>query len=95
VVSGISTDVSENGIFVASYALVAEGAHVSLRFRLSTGHVMAGGVVRWTREGRPGRIPGVGIELVDVSDEDRDTLRRYCAQSPRWLSYREIARLDR
>jgi uncharacterized protein (TIGR02266 family) len=95
VVSGISTDVSETGVFVASYATVAVGVHVSVRFRLPTGHVMATGAIRWTREGAPGRIPGIGIELIEVSDEDHDTLRRFCAQSPRWLSYREIALLRR
>jgi uncharacterized protein (TIGR02266 family) len=90
VISGISTDVSAAGIFVAAYAIVPATSRVTLRFRLPTGHVIATGIVRWTHDGCPGRIPGMGIELTEMSTEDRDTLQRFCEQSPRWLSYREI-----
>jgi uncharacterized protein (TIGR02266 family) len=88
--SGVSLDVSMGGLFVATYAPLPVGTRVSLRFRLPTGTVVATGSVRWVRDPRPGRIAGVGIELTEMSDDDRETLRRFCGNRPRFLSYEEI-----
>jgi uncharacterized protein (TIGR02266 family) len=88
--SGLSSDVSMFGIFVATYAPLPQGARVSLRFRLPTGHVVASGVVRWVRESRPGRITGMGIELLEMEELDRETMRQFCGNRPRFLSYEEI-----
>jgi uncharacterized protein (TIGR02266 family) len=88
--SGVSLDVSMGGIFVAAYAPLPVGSRVSVRFRLPTGSIVATGAVRWVREGRPGRIAGMGIGFTEMSDEDRETLRRFCGNRPRFLSYEEI-----
>ena len=88
--SGVSIDVSMGGLFVAAYAPLPVGTRVSVRFRLPTGSVVASGAVRWVRDARPGRIAGMGIELTEMSDEDRETLRRFCGNRPRFLSYEEI-----
>jgi uncharacterized protein (TIGR02266 family) len=88
--SGVSCDISMGGIFVATYAPMPEGTRVSLRFRLPTGQVVSTGVVRWVRASRPGRIAGMGIELLEMEEEDRETLRRFCGNRPRFLSYEEI-----
>ncbi|HTQ47364.1 MAG TPA: TIGR02266 family protein [Polyangiaceae bacterium] len=90
VVTGVSGDVSVGGLYVSTYRPLPEGTRVSVRFRLPTGQVMATGVVRWTREGRPGRLPGMGIELVELDEMDRDCLERFCGKRPRFLSYEEI-----
>jgi uncharacterized protein (TIGR02266 family) len=90
VFSGLSGDVSMGGLFVASYHSIPQGTRVSLRFRLPSGQVVATGVVRWNREARPGRLAGMGIELTELSEQDRETLRRFCANRPRFLSYEEI-----
>jgi uncharacterized protein (TIGR02266 family) len=90
VVAGVSSDVSLGGIFVAAYTPVPVGTRVSLRFRLPTGQIMATGVVRWVREGRPGRIAGMGIELGEMGEVDREALARFCGNRPRFLSYEEI-----
>lgn len=90
VVAGVSSDVSVGGIFVAAYTPASVGTRVSLRFRLPTGQVVAAGVVRWVREGRPGRIAGMGIELTEMGEVDREALARFCGNRPRFLSYDEI-----
>lgn len=90
VVTGVSGDVSVGGLYVSTYRPLPEGTRVSVRFRLPTGNVMASGVVRWTREGRPGRLPGMGIEFVELDALDRECLERFCGKRPRFLSYEEI-----
>jgi uncharacterized protein (TIGR02266 family) len=88
--TGVSLDVSMGGLFVAAYAPMPVGTRVSLRLRLPTGSVMGAGTVRWVRDARPGRIAGMGIEFTEIGDEDRETLRRFCGNRPRFLSYEEI-----
>lgn len=90
VATGVSGDVSVGGLYVSTYRPLPEGTRVSVRFRLPNGHVTGSGVVRWTREGRPGRLPGMGIEFVELDALDRDCLERFCGKRPRFLSYEEI-----
>ncbi|HEY6458539.1 MAG TPA: TIGR02266 family protein [Polyangiaceae bacterium] len=90
VVTGVSADVSLGGIFVATYAPLPIGTRVSLRFRLPTGQVVGAGVVRWVREGRPGRIAGMGVALDELGEVDRAVLDRFCGHRPRFMSYEEI-----
>ena len=90
VFTGVSGDVSVGGLYVSTYRPLPEGTRVSVRFRLPTGPVMGTGIVRWTREGRPGRLPGMGIELVELDEMDRDCLERFCGKRQRFLSYEEI-----
>jgi uncharacterized protein (TIGR02266 family) len=90
VMTGLSSDISMGGMFVATFVPMPLGARVSLRFRLPTGQMLAAGVVRWAREGRPGIIAGMGIEFVEMSEQDQAALRRFCGDRPRFLSYQEI-----
>jgi uncharacterized protein (TIGR02266 family) len=90
VLSGVSSDVGMGGIFVATYVTLPVGTRTSLRFRVPTGQIVAAGVVRWAREARPGHLGGVGIELTELGEIDRDNLKRFCGDRPRFLSYEEI-----
>jgi len=80
VLAGVSSDVSVGGIFVAAYRSLPRGTRASLRFRLPTGQVMATGVVRWTRDARPGIIAGMGIEFVEMGELDLAALERFCSE---------------
>jgi uncharacterized protein (TIGR02266 family) len=91
VLSGVSSDVSVHGIFVATSRPMPEGTRVSLRFRLPTGQVVATGIVRWTRDARPGVIAGMGIEFVDLCALDEAAITRFCNDRPRHFSYQDIA----
>lgn len=85
-VTGLSSDVSVGGMFVATFRPMAVGTRVSVRFRLPTGHVMAAGVVRWTRSARPGLVAGMGVEFVELGELDRAALARFCGERPHILA---------
>jgi uncharacterized protein (TIGR02266 family) len=89
VTTGVSSNVSTGGMFVAAFAPMPVGAPVSIKFRLPTGQVVANGIVRWAREGRPGVISGMGIEFVEMDELDRETLKRFCGDLPGFVSHQE------
>jgi hypothetical protein len=88
--TGVVLDVSAGGVCAAAYAPLAVGERASVRFRLPTGTVVATGSVCWVREGRPGSIPRMGIAFSEIGEDDRDALRRFCGERPRFLSDEEI-----
>ncbi len=70
--TGITCDVSEGGVFVATYVPPAMGSMVEMDLKLphidAVFHMM--GVVRWTRDFKAsceGCPPGCGIEWIDIS----------------------------
>ncbi len=78
VVPCVSSDVSVGGFSVATYVPSSVGATVWFRFQLRTGVVVGAGVVRWLREGRPGRLPAMGVEITKMGIADREALVRFC-----------------
>lgn len=78
VVTCVSADVSVGGFAVSTYAPSSVGATVWFRCQLSTGIIVGAGVVRWVREGKPGRLPAMGVEVTKMSVEDRECLVRFC-----------------
>lgn len=82
--TGLSQDISEGGLFVATYHLVPVGMPLSLRLLLSDGsHVEARGQVRWVRDAPRGDVPpGVGIAFVELSESARQRIVHLCAQRP-------------
>lgn len=78
VVTCVSCNVSLGGFSVATYSLAALGSTVWFRFQLPTGVIVGSGVVRWVREGRPGRLPAMGVELSKIGPADREALDRFC-----------------
>lgn len=78
VVPCVSSDVSVSGFSVATYVLSSVGTTVWFRFQLRTGVVVGAGVVRWVREGRPGHLPTMGVEITKTGVADRESLVRFC-----------------
>ncbi len=78
VVTCVSGNVSLGGFSVATYAPAALGSTVWFRFQLPTGVVVGSGVVRWVRQGRPGHLPAMGVELSKIGPADREVLERFC-----------------
>lgn len=68
-----SADVSAGGAFLRSDMLFEIGELLMLEFDLPGGrHVQARGrVVRVARDGSKDKFPGMGVEFVDLSPEDR------------------------
>jgi uncharacterized protein (TIGR02266 family) len=82
--AGFTEDISEGGVFVASYAILPVGAQVSIELALPGGfEIRATGTVRWLRhsgdEGAGSEPPGMGIELGAIDEEDRLLIREFVA----------------
>ena len=78
------TDISEMGIFVQTNSPEPEGTRLNLCFRLPEelggAKMELEGEVIWVNPHRPGdtdgRNPGMGIEFVDLTPQQRDDLLR-------------------
>lgn len=73
------TNISELGIFVASREPFEEGTAIFLRFQSQEGEetFVLPGHVQWVNRDRalaPCRNPGMGIQFVDPTPEDREGL---------------------
>ncbi len=81
---GFSEDISEGGLFAATYDIKPLGTRVELTFGLPCGHVVqCEGEVRWVRqpsEDPDAPPPGMGVRFLDLSEADRQVLRRYIDQ---------------
>jgi len=81
--TGLSHDLSNGGLFVATYQPKPPGTVVSLYFVLPDGHeVEASGVVRWTREASEDSPPGMGIAFADLDPADLQAITRFCEARP-------------
>jgi uncharacterized protein (TIGR02266 family) len=79
--AGISNNLSEGGVFVATFAPPRIGAPVALVLGLpGSGQRFAlSGVVRWVREAEvcQGVTPGCGIEWLELPDGARTAIERF------------------
>lgn len=84
--TGFSQDISEGGIFIATYDLLDRGTEMAVSFTLPDGHLVScTGVVRWTREHNettPEVYPGMGVQFSGLSVEDRAAIERFLAHRP-------------
>jgi uncharacterized protein (TIGR02266 family) len=81
--AGLSQDISEGGIFVATYERLPIGTGLTLSLEIHEGTVEVRGEVRWVRTGEEhDSRPGLGIAFTEVSPEAADRIARYCARRP-------------
>ena len=79
---GFSENISEGGLFVATYDLKPVGSELQVRFTLPDDmEISVVGVVCWVRDPRnfndPDTPPGLGVQFFDLPDEDREAIRRF------------------
>jgi uncharacterized protein (TIGR02266 family) len=78
---GMSGDISEGGLFVATAEPRSVGAAVLMGFGLPTSKrpIEALGVVRWVRLPQEARFepPGMGIRFVSLSEEAAHAIKRF------------------
>lgn len=78
---GFSEDISDGGLFIATYQLKPVGTEVEIEFQLPDGHVVSTtGTVRWHRDPRdldPDVTPGMGLSFEDLNDKDRAEVREF------------------
>jgi uncharacterized protein (TIGR02266 family) len=76
--SGYSTDLSDGGLFVATYNVVDIDTEIQVAFTLPTGQrIVSQGVTRWVREyneATPQISPGVGVEFVGMPAETKEAI---------------------
>lgn len=85
--TGFGQDISEGGIFVASYDLRPIGTKVEVKFTLPSGYVIdARGVVRWLRDSfdvenwddnSEEAPPGMGIMFENLSEDDKTQIEQF------------------
>jgi|WetSurMetagenome_2_1015567.scaffolds.fasta_scaffold86490_2 uncharacterized protein (TIGR02266 family) len=74
-----SRDLSVGGAFLRSDLLFEVGEELRVDFSLPNGHRVhgRGRVVRVSRERDDGQEPGMGIEFIALTAEDRDAVRAF------------------
>lgn len=73
-------NLSQGGLFVATAAPYALGETVELVLRLFHAPPMAlRGIVRWRRPPGPDGPPGLGLELLDLQDDQRAVIAAFLA----------------
>jgi len=79
--TGFTEDISEGGLFLATYELLPLGSELEVTFTLPTGQIIkASGLVRWVRDPRdesPGAPPGMGIQFDELLREDRAAIQAF------------------
>jgi uncharacterized protein (TIGR02266 family) len=79
--TGFSEDLSEGGVFIATYTPRKLGEHLAIAFRLPGDDVPIRAVVevKWVREQNveAGVPPGIGASFVDVTPEDRARIEHF------------------
>jgi uncharacterized protein (TIGR02266 family) len=83
--TGITHDISEGGIFLATYASPPRGTEVSLELRLPDvdAPFALHGVVLWVREAAAageGAPAGCGLRWTGLSEEARHAIARFVAE---------------
>lgn len=80
--AGLTEDISEGGLFVATHAPLAVGTKVNVRFTLpAVREIETEGTVVWVRQPVAGN-PGMGIQFKQLSPEDAATIQRFIAKRP-------------
>ena len=79
--TGFTEDISEGGLFLATYDLHPMGTEIEIEFTLPTGHIVrTTGIVRWVRDPRdeaPDAPPGMGLQFRDLLPEDQTAIHEF------------------
>lgn len=93
--SGITGDVSEGGLFVATFMPPPIGAQIELVAKLPSGAlVKAIGEVRWVRDGdraSDGNPAGCGVRFVEIAEDTLDAIRRFVSAERDTIFYDDAA----
>lgn len=84
--TGFTQDISEGGLFLATYNIQDLGTEMAVSFTLPDGYlVSAVGVVRWVREYNemtPDIHPGMGLQFTSLAPEDKHAIETFLDQRP-------------
>ncbi len=96
--SGITSNISEGGVFIATHHVVPIGSRLYVQFSIDDGGppIVALTEVRWVRDFRadsliPGRFsalrspPGLGVQFVDLPDDALRRIKAFVKRRPSLL----------
>ncbi len=77
--TGLTMNISEGGVFVATHVLLDPGALVSMHLELPKARILTLGEVRWRREysGDDDVPPGMGIQFAGLDVESLKAIRKF------------------
>jgi uncharacterized protein (TIGR02266 family) len=79
--TGFTEDVSQGGLFIATYDCRPIGARLCVNFTLPDGELVSTeGIVRWVREynrATPNTSPGMGVQFTALAESDRTAIDRF------------------
>ena len=77
---GFTENLSEGGVFVATYALKPLGEKVEVALAFASGdQLRVPGVVRWLRNASADNWPGMGVQFEALSPDDEEKIRKFLA----------------
>lgn len=80
--TGITQDISEGGVFIATYCVQPIGTKLGLSFELPCGtHIETQGTVRWIRDPSSNSRPGMGVAFGELPDESIAAIARFCQRN--------------
>lgn len=81
---GLSGDLSQGGVFIATYLPFPVGSAVDLEFSLprTDATLQACGEVRWVRDHSLDASPGIGVAFEQLSEDDRQRIHEFCTTRP-------------
>jgi uncharacterized protein (TIGR02266 family) len=82
--AGITQDISQGGVFVATYRLLPVGSRLDLSFDLPDGtEIKTRGEVKWLRESAySSERPGMGVAFLGLSEDAIVAIHRFCSERP-------------
>jgi len=81
--TGVTSDISEGGLFVATHTLPAVGCEIDLRFSLPSGpELHTRGIVRWLRDSHEADSapPGIGVQFSALAERELTAIRAFIDQ---------------
>lgn len=87
--TGLSNDLSEGGLFIATIDILPIGAPIDLTLTLPGGHaIQARGQVRWVRDyndNTPEVAPGMGVQFTQLPGTDSTAIQRFLLEREPFL----------
>jgi uncharacterized protein (TIGR02266 family) len=81
--TGVTADISEGGMFVATHSLPPIGSEIALRFALPAGpELQTRAIVRWLRDSHETDTapPGMGVQFSALAEHDLALIRDFIDQ---------------
>lgn len=81
--TGFAEDLSDGGLFIATYKLLPIGRELTVTFGLPEGReITADARVVWVREAHGDVAPGIGVRFRQLAEDDLEAILRFIEERP-------------